>query len=343
MSIHDIHFVAKTSCELSFLLYDNYCSGGASLVAFSESQTESERHSVELSQKKSKKKVVVLGTGWAGTSFIKDLDISSYDVQVVSPCNYFAFTPLLPSVTCGTVEARSIVEPIRKMIKKKSGEINFWEADCLKIDAANKRVFCRSNLDANVVGSNEFSLEYDYLVIAVGAQVNTFNTPGVLEYCILPFSEELIRFPHLGNRKYDQNFLKRFWKYTATFMQEVEDAQRIRRTVIDCFEKAVLPGLSEEERQTNLHFIIVGGGPTGVEFAAELHDFVQEDLVKIYPSVKDLVKITVIQSGDHILNTFIKKSPFNCLKILRLQTHRSIKSSSPVLFGLPPQIYCCDI
>lgn len=85
-------------------------------------------------------------------------------------------------------------------------------------------------------------------------------------------------------------------------MQEVEDAQRIRRTVIDCFEKAVLPGLTEEERKTNLHFVIVGGGPTGVEFAAELHDFVHEDLVKIYPLVKDLVSISVIQSSDHILN-----------------------------------------
>lgn len=86
-------------------------------------------------------------------------------------------------------------------------------------------------------------------------------------------------------------------------MQEVEDAQKIRRSVIDCFETAILPGLSEEERRTNLHFIIVGGGPTGVEFAAELHDFLEEDLVKLYPVVKDLVKITVIQSGDHILNT----------------------------------------
>lgn len=85
-------------------------------------------------------------------------------------------------------------------------------------------------------------------------------------------------------------------------MQEVEDAQRIRRTVIDCFEKAVLPELTEEERKTNLHFVIVGGGPTGVEFAAELHDFIHADLLKIYPSVKDLVSITVIQSGDHILN-----------------------------------------
>lgn len=65
-----------------------------------------------------KKKVVVLGTGWAGTSFLKDLDCSKYEVKVISPRNYFAFTPLLPSVTCGTVEARSIVEPIRKMLEK---------------------------------------------------------------------------------------------------------------------------------------------------------------------------------------------------------------------------------
>lgn len=87
-------------------------------------------------------------------------------------------------------------------------------------------------------------------------------------------------------------------------MQDVEDAQKIRGTVIDCFEKAVLPCIGEEERRRHLHFVIVGGGPTGVEFAAELHDFIQEDLIKIYPKVKDLVKITVIQSGDHILNTY---------------------------------------
>lgn len=85
--------------------------------------------------------------------------------------------------------------------------------------------------------------------------------------------------------------------------QEIDDAQQIRRSVIDCFEKAVLPGLSEEEQCRNLHFVIVGGGPTGVEFAAELHDYVNKDLVGIYTAVKDMVKITVIQSGDHILNT----------------------------------------
>lgn len=246
-------------------------SGG--LVAYSESQSDAATHKVELNPAEPKKKrLVVLGTGWAGISFLKDLDTSRYNIQVVSPRNYFAFTPLLPSVTCGTVEPRSIVEPVRNIIKKRGGEIDFWEAECLKIDAANKKVLCRSMIDNNLGGNGDFSLEYDYLVVAIGAQVNTFNTPGVMEYC--------------------------------HFLKDVEDAQKIRGTVIDCFEKAVLPCIGEEERRRHLHFVIVGGGPTGVEFAAELHDFIQEDLIKIYPKVKDLVKITVIQSGDHILNTF---------------------------------------
>ncbi|XP_020964460.1 external alternative NAD(P)H-ubiquinone oxidoreductase B1, mitochondrial isoform X1 [Arachis ipaensis] len=277
MTIHVVNVKALVVKELSILLsltvYDN-CSGGG-LLSYSESQSESITGSPASntnSDVPAKKKVIVLGTGWGGTSFLKDLDASLYDVQVVSPCNYFAFTPLLPSVTCGTVEARSIVEPVRNMVKKRKGDIKFWEAECLKIDHANKTVLCRSNIGNNLVGSGEFSLEYDYLVVAIGAQVNTFNTPGVKEHC--------------------------------HFLKEVEDAQKIRRAVIDCFEKAVLPSLSDEERRTNLHFVVVGGGPTGVEFAAELHDHFQEDLVNLYPSVKDFVNITVIQSGDHILNTF---------------------------------------
>lgn len=70
---------------------------------------------------------------------------------------------------------------------------------------------------------------------------------------------------------------------------------------MDCFERANLPNLSDEEKKKNLHFIIVGGGPTGVEFAAELHDFVSEDIAKLYPRVQDFVKISVIEAGEHIL------------------------------------------
>lgn len=94
-------------------------------------------------------------------------------------------------------------------------------------------------------------MDYDYLIVAVGARVNTFNTPCVEENC--------------------------------HFLKEVEDAKRIRRSVIDCFKKSSLPNISEEEKRKHLHFVVVGGGPTGVDFTAELHDFVKEDISKLYP------------------------------------------------------------
>ncbi|KAL8214683.1 hypothetical protein R6Q57_004132 [Mikania cordata] len=218
-----------------------------------------------------KKKVVVLGTGWAGTSFLRNLKNPAYDVQVISPRNYFAFTPLLPSVTVGTVEARSVVEPIRNIVNKKKVNINFCEAECYRIDAKNKKVYCRSTKDEK----EEFVVDYDYLVVAMGARVNTFNTPGVEENCL--------------------------------YLKEVEDAQKIRRKVIDCFEKASLPNVSDDERKRMLQFVVVGGGPTGVEFAAELHDFVSEDLAKLYPTVKDFVKISLLEATNHILNMFDKR------------------------------------
>lgn len=95
---------------------------GGGLIAYADSKSD---NGFEPSLTANKKKVVVLGTGWAGTSFLKNVDSSMYDVQVISPRNYFAFTPLLPSVTCGTVEPRSIIEPIRNIIRKVCSFLNF--------------------------------------------------------------------------------------------------------------------------------------------------------------------------------------------------------------------------
>lgn len=66
---------------------------------------------------------------------------------------------------------------------QKSVGVQFFEAECIKIDAQNKKVYCRSNQENNLNGKEEFVVDYDFLVIAMGANVNTFNTPGVVENC----------------------------------------------------------------------------------------------------------------------------------------------------------------
>ena len=69
----------------------------------------------------------------------------------------------------------------------------------------------------------------------------------------------------------------------AFFFKSIEDAAKLRRHVSECFERAALPQTLPEERERLLSFVVCGGGPTGVEVAAELHDMINDDLVKVYP------------------------------------------------------------
>lgn len=73
----------------------------------------------------------------------------------------------------------------------------------------------------------------------------------------------------------------------AFFFKSIEDAARLRRHVSECFERAALPQTLPEERKRLLSFVVCGGGPTGVEVAAELHDMINDDLVKVYPGKLD--------------------------------------------------------
>lgn len=93
-----------------------------------------------------KKKVVVLGSGWAAVNFIRNLKPELYDLSIVSASNYFLFTPLLPSVTVGTVEIRSVVEPIRNLIHKKhKNTVNFYEGECIDVDIDKRIIRCKDN------------------------------------------------------------------------------------------------------------------------------------------------------------------------------------------------------
>ena len=53
-----------------------------------------------------------------------------------------------------------------------------------------------------------------------------------------------------------------------------------------------------------LTFVIVGGGPTSIEFAGELYDFITKDVIRWYPDLKGATRVTVIEAGDHLLGNF---------------------------------------
>lgn len=211
----------------------------------------------------SKPRLLVLGTGFGAISLVKALHPKLYDVTVVSPLNHFLFTPLLPSASVGTLELRSIIEPVRRACPN----TRYYQASARALDPTAKIVGCEGAIDQDA-----FELSYDLLVIAVGAKVNTFGIAGVAEHAI--------------------------------FLKTIDDARRIRRRVIECFERASQPNVDEVQRRQLLRFISVGGGPTGVEFAAELHDFLMGELQRAFPDLMPFARLTVIDGADHILSAF---------------------------------------
>ena len=230
---------------------------------------------------------IVLGTGFAAFNFVKRLG-RGHDVTVISPRNHFLFTPLLPSTTVGTIEFRSIIEPIRHARKG----LRFYWATAVGLDVEKKLVRCISRADGR-----QFDVEYDALVIAVGAVNNTYNIPGVQEH--------------------------------ALFLKELHDARELRQSIIRCFEQAAIPTVPADERSRLLHFVICGGGPTGVEFAAELNDFLNEDLTKAYPALVPEARITLVEASRDILRGFDRKLREYATNLFRRE-RINVLTASPV-------------
>ncbi|KAF8730589.1 hypothetical protein AX14_005430 [Amanita brunnescens Koide BX004] len=237
--------------------------------------TYRERHpGPQLPPDPKKKTIVVLGSGWGATSLLNTIDTAEYNVVVISPKNFFLFTPLLPSVAVGTLNPRSIIQPIRYITRHKTRAVTVIEAEAQEVDPMNKTVTFIDNSEIKGEVSRK-TIAYDHLVYAVGAEVQTFNIPGVKEH--------------------------------ACFMKELADAEKMQRQFMDCVETATFPGQSEKEIDRLLHLVVVGGGPTGVEVSGELHDFLEQDLRAWYPELSGKVRITLVEALPSVLPMFSKQ------------------------------------
>jgi NADH dehydrogenase FAD-containing subunit len=118
-------------------------------------------------------------------------------------------------------------------------------------------------------------VKYDCLVLAPGAETNTLGVPGVVN------------------------------NPAVFFLKQLSHSRAIRNALLDCFEKASSPAISSlEQKQQLLTFLVVGGGPTSVEFAAELYDFLKHDVARWYPDLYPLVRVKIVEASGHILGTF---------------------------------------
>lgn len=118
--------------QRSSFLYDLY----VSCYSFNRYPT------LEATNPGEKPRVVVLGSGWAACRFLKGIDTRLYDVVCISPRNHMVFTPSLASTCVGTLEFRSVVEPVNQIQTALAKDPNsyFFLASCNGIDTDKHEV-----------------------------------------------------------------------------------------------------------------------------------------------------------------------------------------------------------
>ena len=204
--------------------------------------------------------MLVLGGGFAGIGAAQKLKKSDVEVVVVDKHDYHTFQPLLYQVATGLLEQPAVGHPIRDL---------FHDQDNARIHQDH---VASIDLDAREVTFDELEpMTYDYLVFALGAEVNFFGVEGATEHA----------FP----------------------LYSLPDAVRLKNQVLRSWEEADRrPELVEDGA---LNVVVVGGGPTGVETAGAMAELYNGVFKKDYPDVPhDQAKIILVEAGPELFPMF---------------------------------------
>lgn len=218
-------------------------------------------------------RIVVVGGGFGGLRFIKNIDTRQFQVVLLDRYNYHTFQPLLYQVATAGLEPDSIAGPLRKSFHKKK---NFY---------FRLATVSRINPEANEIETNIGKLNYDRLVLACGSLTNFF-----------------------GNDEFE----------TKSFpLKQIPHALNLRSQILQNFEKAVLK-TDENEMQRLMNYVIVGGGPTGVEVAGALGELKKHVLPKDFPELNlNKMQIYLVEGQERLLGAMSEysgKKAFDYLK-----------------------------
>jgi NADH dehydrogenase len=180
------------------------------------------------SARRVRRKVVIVGGGFAGINAAQILGKLPVDVTLVDRKNYHTFQPLLYQVALAVLSPADIAQPIRSILRD-CPNIEVLMDEVIGFDLDQKLVHLRTGAE----------LSYDYLIVASGSTHSYFGHDN--------------------------------WSKLAPGLKTVEDATEIRRRVLLAFELAERQ-MMESGQHPPLNFVIVGGGPTGVELAGAISD-----------------------------------------------------------------------
>ncbi|MES2707346.1 MAG: NAD(P)/FAD-dependent oxidoreductase [Verrucomicrobiota bacterium] len=205
-------------------------------------------------------RVVVIGGGFGGLEFARTLSDPVFEVTLIDRRNHHLFQPLLYQVATAGLSAPEIAQPIRSLVRNQPNVTVLME-EAQAFDLTNRKV----TLNGQV-------LDYDYLVLAMGARTGYF-----------------------GHNE---------WAEHAPGLKSLEDATQIRSRVLRAFERAEVIR-DETEHQRLMTTVVVGGGPTGVEMAGALAELSRKVLAEDFRHIRpEEAKVILIEAGPRLLSMF---------------------------------------
>jgi NADH dehydrogenase len=218
-------------------------------------------------------RVVIVGGGFGGLHAARALAGADVQVTLLDRHNYHLFQPLLYQVATASLSPGDVASPIRWILRRQKN-VEVLLADALEIDPVGRRVVLGPTPVAHLGPGHEHagSIAYDYLVLATGAAHAYFGHPE--------------------------------WAARAPGLKTLDDALEMRRRVLLAFEAAEREADPDRQRRL-LTFVIVGGGPTGVELAGALAEIARQSLVHDFRRIRpESARIVLVEGGPSVLAPF---------------------------------------
>ncbi len=211
-------------------------------------------------------RVVIIGAGFGGLNAARGLRHAPVDVTVIDRSNHFLFQPLLYQVATAELSPADISAPIRAVLRRQRNTRTLL-AHVTSIDVERREVIAQDLGDGD-----EHRIPYDYLIIATGAHESYF-----------------------GHAE---------WAKRAPGLKTISDATAIRRAILLAFETAELE--SDKERISALMtFVVVGGGPTGVEMAGAIADLAHRGIRHDFRAIDTAAsRVLLVEAGPRLLPQF---------------------------------------
>ncbi len=210
-------------------------------------------------------RVVIVGGGFAGLYAARGLAGQPVDVTLVDRRNHHLFQPLLYQVATGALSADEIAPPLRSVLRRQRNTTVLM-ADVHELDLAERA------LTAFGQDGHEHRLAYDTLILAAGADTNYFG--------------------------HDE------WAADAPGLKSIADAIEVRRRILGAFEAAELEP-DPAVRAALLTFVVVGGGPTGVELAGQIAELARDVLPHDFERIDTAsAHVLLVDATPHVLGGY---------------------------------------